>query len=138
MRHIIFRLDKERYALPLSAIREVLVPPWQWTRVPRAPPLVRGVINLRGRVVTVIELHQLFHLTTPGAPGQRIVLLDRGRRDLGLLVTDVEAIELIEKIVPAPGKAELSVRGVARLRGLAVTVLDPEGLDGAVVASFGR
>ena len=54
------------------------------------------------------------------------------------LVTDVEGIESIEKIGHAPGKAERSVRGVARLRGLAVTVLDPEGVDGAVVASFER
>jgi len=138
MRHIVFRLDKERFALPLSAIREVLVPPWQWTRVPRAPPSVRGVINLRGRVVTVIELHRLFGIAGLATAAQKIVLLDRGRRDLGLLVSEVEGIESIEKISHAPGKAERAVRGVARLRGLAVTVLDPEGVDGAVVASFER
>ena len=138
MRHIVFRLDKERFALPLSAIREVLVPPWQWTRVPRAPPAVRGVINLRGRVVTVVELHRLFNVVEAGAPCEKIVLLDRGRRDLGLLVSDVDGIESIEKISHAPGKPDRSVRGVARLRGQAVTVLDPEGVDGAVVASFAR
>jgi purine-binding chemotaxis protein CheW len=138
MRHIVFRLDKERFALPLSAIREVLVPPWQWTRVPRAPSAVRGVINLRGRVVTVVELRRLFDIAGSASAAEKIVLLDRGRRDLGLLVSDVDGIESIEKIAHAPGKAERAVRGVARLRGQAVTVLDPEGVDGAVVAAFDR
>jgi purine-binding chemotaxis protein CheW len=136
MRHVVFRLDKERYALPLSAIREVVVPPTQWTRVPRAPGPVRGIINLRGRVVTVIELRTLLGLAEPTVPSQKIVLLDRGRRDLGLLVSEVDGIESIEKVTTAPGKHDPAIRGVARLKGLAVTVLDPEGVDGTLNASF--
>src|SRR5687767_11646042 len=122
MRHVVFRVEKERYALPLSAVREVVVPPEMWSRVPRSPPPVRGVINLRGRVVTVVELGRLIGLTDGTSPAQKIVLLDRGRRDLGLLVTDVDGIEAIEKVGPAPGKQTAAVRGVARLKGLAVTV----------------
>ncbi|MBX5482660.1 MAG: chemotaxis protein CheW [Myxococcaceae bacterium] len=142
MRHVIFRLDKDRYALPLAAIREVVVPPERFTRVPRAPPVVSGVMNLRGRVVTVVELRGLLGLG-PGVPvdpklrTDRVVLLDRGRRDLGLLVSDVDGIDSIEKVTAAPGKSSPAVRGVARLRGWAVTVLDPDGVDGLVVQSFG-
>jgi purine-binding chemotaxis protein CheW len=138
MRHVIFRVEKERYALPLAAVREVVVPPALWSRIPRAPPPVRGVINLRGRVVTVVELSRLLALPEPSSPPQKIVLLDRGRRDLGLLVTDVDGIEPIEKVTTAPGKQTAAVRGTARLKGLAVTVLDPEGVDAAVVALFNR
>ncbi len=138
MRHVIFRVEKERYALPLSAVREVVVPPTVWSRVPKAPPPVRGVINLRGRVVTVVELSLLLALPEPSAPAQKIVLLDRGRRDLGLLVTDVDGIEPIEKVTAAPGKQTAAVRGMARLKGLAVTVLEPEGVDAAVAGLFNR
>jgi purine-binding chemotaxis protein CheW len=136
MRHVIFRVEKERYALPLSAVREVVVSPDAYSRVPRAPQAVRGVINLRGRVVTVVELGALLGLPNPSAPSQKIVLLDRGRRDLGLLVTDVDGIEPVERVTAAPGKPAAAVRGVARLKGLAVTVLDPEGVDGAVAGLF--
>ena len=108
-------------------------------------------MNLRGRVVTVVELRVLLGLATPagaeeGAPAdpradkgrsQRVVLLDRGRRDLGLLVTDVDGIDTIEKVLPAPGRESVAVRGVARLRGWAVTVLDPDGVDALVVDAFG-
>ncbi len=136
MRHVIFRVDKERYGLPLAAVREVVVPPERFTRVPRAPAAVTGVMNLRGRVVTVVELRQLLGLPDGAMPPSRVVLLDRGRRDLGLLVTDVDGIEAVERVTPAPGKTVPAVRGVTRLRGQAVTVLDPEGLDSAVVALF--
>ncbi|QRK09972.1 purine-binding chemotaxis protein CheW [Archangium violaceum] len=136
MRHVIFRVEKERYGLPLSAVKEVVVPPERFTRVPRAPAAVAGVMNLRGRVVTVVELRQLLGLPDGPTPPARVVLLERGRRDLGLLVTDVDGIEAVERVGLAPGKAVPAVRGVARLKGLAVTVLDPEGLDSAVVGLF--
>lgn len=136
MRHVVFRVEKERYALPLAAIREVVVPPGSFTRVPRAPPAIRGVMNLRGRVVTVVELRELLGLTEGQSVSQKIVMLDRGRRDLGLLVTDVDGIESLERINPAPGKHSAAVRGVARLKGWAVTVLDPEGVDGQVASLF--
>jgi purine-binding chemotaxis protein CheW len=136
VRHVIIRVEKERYGLPLSAVKEVVVPPERFTRVPRAPAAVTGVMNLRGRVVTVVELRQLLGLPDGPTPPGRVVLLDRGRRDLGLLVTDVDGIEAVERVSTAPGKAVPAVRGVARLKGLAVTVLDPEGLDSAVVGLF--
>jgi purine-binding chemotaxis protein CheW len=136
VRHVIFRVGKERYALPLAAVREVVVPPVGHSKVPRAPPAVYGVINLRGRVVTVIDLRILLGLPEAGGPNQKIVLLDRGRRDLGLAVTEVDGIESVEKITSAPGRPEPAIRGLARLKGLAVTVLEPEGLDGAVVNLF--
>ncbi len=136
MRHVIFRVEKERYGLPLAAVKEVVVPPERFTRVPRAPAAVAGVMNLRGRVVTVVELRQLLGLPDGSTPPGRVVLLERGRKDLGLLVTDVDGIEAVERVTTAPGKAIPAVRGVARLRGLAVTVLDPEGLDSAVVGLF--
>ncbi|HYO54971.1 chemotaxis protein CheW [Archangium sp.] len=136
MRHVIFRVEKERYGLPLAAVKEVVVPPERFTRVPRAPAAVTGVMNLRGRVVTVVELRQLLGLPDGPTPPGRVVLLERGRRDLGLLVTDVDGLEAVERVSTAPGKAVPAVRGVARLKGLAVTVLDPEGLDSAVVGLF--
>jgi purine-binding chemotaxis protein CheW len=138
LRHVVFRLEKDRYALPLSAIREVVVVPERFSRVPRAPSYVRGIMNLRGRVVTVVELAALLKGDGNKAAATKIVLLDRGRRELGLLVTEVDGIEVIEKIGPAPPKAPPTVKGLARLGALALTVLEPDALDTAVAASFGK
>ncbi len=135
-RHVIFRVDRERYALPLAAVREVVVPPARFTRVPRAPRAVRGVMNLRGRVVTVVSLAALLELPTADAGEGRVVLLDRRRPDLGLWVTDVESIEPLERIGPAPAGQTVTLKGVARLKGWAVTVLAPDGVEDAVAALF--
>jgi purine-binding chemotaxis protein CheW len=137
VRHVIFRVEQQRYGLPLLAVKEVVVPPPSFTRVPRAPPAVSGVMNLRGRVVTVVELRQLLGLPDGPTPPGRVVLLDRGRRDLGLLVTEVDGIDEVGRMDPAPGPAVPAVRGLVQLRGLAVTVLDAEGLDSAMLAMFG-
>jgi purine-binding chemotaxis protein CheW len=140
VRHVVFRLEKDRYALPLSAIREVVVVPERFSRVPRAPDCVKGIMNLRGRVVTVVELATLLKSSAgpvaPWGPQAKVVLLDRGRRELGLLVTEVDGIEAIEKVSPAPPKAPSTVKGLARLGALALTVLDPDALDAAIAASF--
>jgi purine-binding chemotaxis protein CheW len=134
MRNLIFRLASAHYALPLGAVREVVVPPTVWSKVPRAPASVHGVMNLRGRVITVIRLSQLLGIDTD-APNLKIVLLDRARRDLGLMVSEVEGIESIERISPAPHPTSAS-RGAARVNGISVTILDAELIESAVISSF--
>ena len=136
MRHVLFKVDKGIYAVALSAVREVVPSPATYTRVPRAPTAVKGVINLRGRVVTVVELSALLGVAPPAAA--QLLLLDRGRRELGLLVANVEGIEALEKFAAPPPKSSPAVKGVARLGAQAVTVLDPDGIDAAVAAAFNR
>lgn len=137
MRHVVFRLERDRYALPLSAVREVVVAPTEYTRVPRAPSSVRGVVNLRGRVVPVVDLGVLLEVGAhPASTPTRLILLELGRRELGLLITDVDGIESIEKVMPAPQRARPTIRGLARLGALAITVLSAEGVDAEVARAF--
>lgn len=137
MRHVLFRLEKDRYALPLSAIREVVVAPDSWTRVPRSPKAMKGVMNLRGRVVPVVDLRVLLDVPTQAASGQgRVVLLDRGRRELGLLISEVDGIESLDKVGPPAPKASAAVKGLARMGAIAITVLDPDALDATVARAF--
>lgn len=137
MRHVLFRLEKDRYALPLASIREVVVAPDTWTRVPRSPKAMKGVMNLRGRVVPVVDLRVLLEVGPGPMSGQaRVVLLDRGRRELGLLISEVDGIETLEKVGPPAPKASEAVKGLARLGAIPVTVLDPDALDATVARAF--
>ena len=135
MRHVIFFLDRDRYALPLDAVREVVHEPEHFSRVPHAKDSVKGVMTLRGRVVPVVDLGRLLALSLQPPGKGKVVLLELVRRELGLLVTEVEGIESIEKVGPQ-GRASRMVRGLARVGPLTVTVLDVEGVDAAVSASF--
>jgi purine-binding chemotaxis protein CheW len=59
-RFVIFELGDEQYGLPVEAVDEVVRCPDQLTRVPRAPSFVEGVMNLRGKVVPVIDQRRRF------------------------------------------------------------------------------
>jgi purine-binding chemotaxis protein CheW len=136
IRHVLFRVDTGRYALPLAAVREVVVTPELFTRVPRAPAAVTGVINLRGRVVTVVDLRPVLGLGEAASPAPKLLLLDRGRRDLALGVSDVEGIEELQRVVAATDDNTGLVRAVARLGAVEVSLLDPEALDARVAGLF--
>lgn len=136
MRHVVFRVGRDRYALPLGQVREVLPAPGLITRVPRAPPLLKGVVNLRGRVVPVVELKGLLTASANPLPSSKVLLLDCGRRDLGLLITDVDGIEDIEKVSAAAANAAAFIKGLARVGALAITVLDGPRIDAAVAQAF--
>lgn len=128
MRHVVFRLASERFALPLGAVREVVLPQPPFSRVPRASEAVRGVMNLRGRVVAVVDLAPLLGLAAqplvPGA-GHVLVLDRRAGRNLGLLIGGVLGVEALALPEGAPPGL---VRGVVEGRAGAVTLLGPDAL----------
>jgi purine-binding chemotaxis protein CheW len=135
-RHVLFRVARERYALPLEAVREVVLPQPPFARVPRSGGAVRGVMNLRGRVVAVVDLAELLDLTPQAlaAGSGQVLILERDKRALGLLVGGVLGVESLA--VAADG-AEGLTRAVCAASMGAVTVLEPDALALAAAALFG-
>ncbi len=135
-RHVVFRVASEQFALPLEAVREVVPPQPPFARVPRASEAVRGVMNLRGRVVAVVDLAALVGLPAqPLAEGSgQVLILDQGKRTLGLLIAGVLGVEALE---PPADAAPGLVRGVTSVRAGAVTVLAPAVLAEQATALFG-
>lgn len=56
-KYLIFRIDQQQLGIPVLSVREI-IGLQDITRVPQAPPFVRGVINLRGKVIPVVDLRQ--------------------------------------------------------------------------------
>ncbi|WP_242357049.1 MULTISPECIES: chemotaxis protein CheW [Anaeromyxobacter] len=136
MRHVLFRLGRERFALPLEAVREVVLPQPPFARVPRASEAVRGVMNLRGRVIAVVDLAPLVGLAAQAlepSAGQ-VIVLDHARRALGLLIGGVLGVE---PLTPEGRGGEGLVRGVATSRAGAVTVLGADAVASEAVRLFG-
>jgi purine-binding chemotaxis protein CheW len=147
---VVFRVDRERYALPLEAVREVVLPQPPFASVPRCGGAVRGVMNLRGRVVAVVDLAELMGLAPQplrGGHGQ-VVILERDKRQLGLLIGGVLGVEALSpgegsggaagaSSSEPPGAAPRVVRGVAPGAAGAVTLLEPGALAESAAALFG-
>ena len=91
-----FELGGENYALPLSSIREILMPP-PITGVPRAARDVLGIISVRGRITTVIDLRRRLNVEeAPETRASRILLADRGDEVIGVLVDRVLQVHRLE------------------------------------------
>jgi purine-binding chemotaxis protein CheW len=135
VRHVVFRVAGERYSLPLTAVREVVLPQPPFARVPRASEAVRGVMNLRGRVVAVVDLAALVGLAPqPLREGAgQVLILDHGKRALGFLIAGVLGVEPLEP----SGEAAGLVRGVAAASAGAVTVLGADALASEAERLFG-
>jgi len=119
-RYLGFLVGAEHLALPIAAVREVArVPPI--TEVPRAPRVVRGVVALHGRIVTVIDLRRTLSLPDPPpTAAARLLLVPSGDEDVALLVDAVTRIhrvsaELVEPVTSLPGTPRPHVVGVARV-----------------------
>jgi purine-binding chemotaxis protein CheW len=137
-RHVVFRVARERYALPLEAVREVVLPQPPFARVPRSGGAVRGVMNLRGRVVAVVDLAELMGLAPQALQAGlgQVVILERDKRQLGLLIGGVLGVETLTTDAEAGGTHGV-VRGVAPGAAGVVTLLEPDALAESAAALFG-
>ena len=134
--YLTFSLGEEVFAMDIRTVREIIqVGPM--TTVPLMPDFVRGVINLRGAVVPVIDLHARFgHAAAQIGKKTCIVIFDAVREgervELGLMVDAVsEVIEIpAERIEPPPsfGSAVRRdfIQGMGKLAERFVIILDPD------------
>lgn len=123
-----FRTQGHEQALPVEDVVEVLrmVAP---APLPGAPPWVSGVINLRGRVIPLIDLRSRLGAPIPEPDlSTPIIVVDAGRGTAGLVVDEVvEVLALPDDAVAVPGPetaAATAVSGVARDGNRLILVLD--------------
>jgi purine-binding chemotaxis protein CheW len=90
----VFRVGQEEYAIDIMQIMEI-IRPQKVTRIPNAPPVVEGVINLRGKVVPIIDLRKRFgvDLAKSDSKKVRVIILRVARKVIGAVVDEV--IEVI-------------------------------------------
>lgn len=94
---VVFDLAGEIYGVNIETVREIIrMQPV--TFVPDAPDFVEGVINLRGRVIPVIDLRRRFGLTvTKETNESRVLVVDSEGEDLGVIVDAVTEVQRIRE-----------------------------------------
>jgi purine-binding chemotaxis protein CheW len=96
------------------------------TRVPNARPAIRGLFNLRGEPVVVLDLSEVLDLGNRDQPGGKVGLVLR----MGEL-TAVVQVERVESVIP-PGRGALAPRGDGEHRAV-IGILDDRGSGGRIV-----
>ena len=133
---VLLRLGADRYAVPITSVREIRRV-GRLTPVSTAPAFVLGVINLRGVIMTVLDLRVFFGLE-PGPVGAeaRIIIAEGGGLVVGILVEQVEEIidlpaaQVKPPLSPAKGLVEDYVVGIAAHGDQMVVLIDLEKVLG--------
>jgi purine-binding chemotaxis protein CheW len=125
-----FRIGRETFGVPISLVREIVRVP-EITSVPNAPDYIEGVINLRGRIIPVVDLRKRFREKVGERDKKnRIVVAEVEGRLIGLLVNSAsEVLRILPSEIEAPQdvfqEGELNyITGVGKLRGRLVILLD--------------
>lgn len=131
-RFLIFSLCSEQYAVPLLKVKEVIALT-ETTPVPYAPPYFKGIMNLRGQVISVIDLRTKLKMPKAEASAETaIIILDLSPLSLGVIVDSVESVLAVDlgEIQPPPevgGGANTSyIKGVTRKDKKLILLLDIE------------
>jgi purine-binding chemotaxis protein CheW len=127
---VVFDLAKENYGVDIGAVREI-IRMQEITKVPRTPEFVEGVINLRGKVIPVIDLRKRFALEVGELTKEnRIVVVDIGGQDIGVVVDAVtEVLRISPESVEPPASVITSadsdyLLGIAKLQERLIILLD--------------
>lgn len=127
---VVFDLAAEFYGVDIGDVREI-IRMQSITGVPRAPQFVEGVIDLRGRVVPIVDLRKrLGLLVTEHTKESRIVLVDITGRDVGVIVDGVTEVLRIPLSSVEPPSTMINdadaafLRGIARLEDRLIILLD--------------
>jgi purine-binding chemotaxis protein CheW len=127
---VTFQLGKEEYGVEISSVQEI-IRATDITPVPGAPSHVRGVINLRGKIIPVVDLRTRFALPQAEATdAQRIVVVELKDKRIGMLVDSVSQVIKISSAVveempeEATSLDENFIKGVGKLEGRLIIILD--------------
>ncbi len=129
--YLLFRLGSEEYGLPIAKVSS-LIRYEPATPIPRAPAIVEGVINLRGRVIPVVNLgRKFFDADFAPTAASRIIVAEGDGGLVGLMVDEANEVMSVmdDAILPAPEavltrETAEAFEGVVRYDGRLIVLLD--------------
>lgn len=134
---LLFRVGGATYGCDIEPTQEI-IPLRRMTRVPGAPAYVRGLINMRGTIVTVLDLGMRLDPSSAPIVEGSILLLRHRDRLVGVVVEeviDLRTLEIEDGDAAQRGGGGTIVRGMATLDDAPVVVLDLDALIKQVLLS---
>lgn len=124
--YMIFQVEGEEYGVDIQDIISIITPV-PATRVPKTPAYIKGVINLRGEIIPIMDLRERLNLPLAEITEEmRIIIFKIDEAPMGAIVDSVtEVVQLPPDSVES--SAELArelVSGIAKLEGRIITLLD--------------
>ncbi|MEX2673365.1 MAG: chemotaxis protein CheW [Phycisphaeraceae bacterium] len=121
---VTFQVGAENFGIDILTVQEI-IRMMPITCVPQSPPCVEGVLNLRGRMIPIVDLRKRFDLPVGDtSKDKRIVVVDLDGRTLGFIVDRVDRVFRIDASIIEPSPESDYVRGVGKLQQGLLILLD--------------
>jgi purine-binding chemotaxis protein CheW len=131
---VVFNLHNQAYGVNIASVLEIIRVETV-TRVPGTPPFIEGIINLRGKVVPVMDLGKRFGLSPVEVSNStRVIIVEAGGVSMGITVDSVSEVLRVQGtgIEPVPsiisGVSVEAFRGIALVGEKMITLLDMDKL----------
>jgi purine-binding chemotaxis protein CheW len=126
---VVFSLGSEEYALPIGSVHEII----RFTEprtVASEADWIRGVIGLRGKIIPIFDLASRMELDTVGSEPGKIVIVESGTGQVGVMVDEVEEVLTVssEQLEDVPSAASDAIEAIAKIEDRLVILLNPAGL----------
>jgi len=115
-RVLLFALGEQVYGCDIATVREI-IPQRRPTRLPGAPEFVCGLINLRGTIVTVIDLGKRLERSSGAKPDGSYIMIEVGNKLVGIAVDDVMDVRALTENEIEAATADQTRGGVVRGMG---------------------
>lgn len=130
---VIFRLAKEEFGLPITKVQEIIrmVP---ITKMPQTPSFVEGIINLRSRIIPILDLRKRFQLPlSEHDDDTRTIIVEVNGQTIGVIVDAVaEVVRLsMADVEPPPPAFVLDaqyIEGVGKMEGRLLILLNIDNI----------
>lgn len=128
---VVFQLGNEEYAVSISQVKEIIRYSGV-TKLPNTPSYMEGIINLRGKVIPVVDLASRFGLMLEKMDSRQAVIIEAAGREVGVVVDGVtEVLRIDDSAIEPPQTLTRTgefIRGVGKLEGRLLIILDLDRL----------
>ena len=142
IQYVTVMIGGQLFGLPIERVHDVFMPE-SITRVPLSRPEIAGVLNLRGRIVTAIDMRRRLHLPVREDGGQAMAVgIEHKGESYGLLIDNVGEVLTLPTAGREPNPVNLDSRwslisgGVHRLNGQLMVILDVDRVLGGMAESM--
>ena len=127
---VVFRLGTEEYAIPIFEVREIIRYNGA-TKLPNTPLYMEGIINLRGKVVPVINIANRFGQEFSMGKEPTVIIIENSTQDIGIIVNEVsEVLRIADNYIEHPPTSANHdfIRGIGKIKERLLILLDLKNL----------
>lgn len=126
MQIVVFRLGEEDFAVETSKVQNISNIK-SVVRVPKAEPHIKGLINLRGNIISLIDINLLLDIKKSECSNGSMIIIDIENEEIAISVDKVkEVLDVDEKEIQKLDSDNIKeyVKGIINLKGKIITIID--------------